>query len=206
MDPLLAEGSSAASWFGPWAWALVFLAAGLALALLEVFVPSGGILGFLAASSIVAAVVMGFTDPHPWVGFVILGTAVVGLPSVVVLALHWWPHTPVGRRMLLGVRRREDVLPDSARQRSLKELVDRVGHAKSKMLPSGAITIDGRTIDAVSEGMPIDIGQRVRVVEVRGNRVVVRPVDDEAPSEEDPDPLARPIDSLGLDPFEDPPA
>ena len=206
MDPLWAESSWAASWFGPWAWAILLLVVGLAVALLEVFIPSGGILSVLSGASIVAAIVVGFGDPRPWVGFAILATAAVGLPTVVVLALRWWPSTPFGRRVLLRVPRGEDVLPDSPRQRSLKELIDRVGYAKSRMLPSGAVTVDGRTIDAVSEGMPIEPGQRVRVIEVHGNRVVVRPVDDEPPSEADPDPLARPIDTVSSDPFEDPPA
>jgi membrane-bound ClpP family serine protease len=69
------------------------------------------------------------------------------------------------------------------------------------MLPSGAVTIDGRTINAVSEGVPIDAGQRVRVIDVHGNRVVVRPVDDASAG---PDSLSRPIEAVGLDPFDDP--
>jgi membrane-bound ClpP family serine protease len=205
MDPLWADSVWTASWFGPWAWAALLLVLGLGLAVLEVFIPSGGILGFLAVSAIIAAVVLGFTDPRPWVGFATLAAAVIGLPGAIVMALRWWPSTPLGRRMLLRVPRGQDVLPDSPRKRGLKDLINRVGHAKSQILPSGAVTIDGRTIDAVSEGMPIEAGQPVRVIEVRGNRVVVRPVDDEIPLETDPDPLARPIDTVGIDPFEEPP-
>jgi hypothetical protein len=74
------------------------------------------------------------------------------------------------------------------------------------MLPAGAIILDGRTVDAVSEGMPIEAGQMVRVVEVRANRVVVRPLDDEIPSASAEDPLRRPIDSVAPDPFHEPPA
>ena len=62
--------------------------------------------------------------------------------------------------------------------------------------------VDDRDYDAVSEGMPIDQGQRVRVVDVRTCRIVVRPVSDEEPEAQEPateDLLSRPIDSLGLD-------
>ena len=204
MDLLWADGLWGASWLAPWAWAILLLVVGLALVVLEVFIPSGGILGFLAACSIIAAVAVGFMDGRPWVGSAILVTAVFGIPLAVILALHWWPRTPLGRRMLLGTPTDDEVLPDRARRRKLKELINQVGVAKSKMLPSGAVTIDGRTIDAVSEGMPIDAGQRVRVIDVHGNRVVVRPVDDEPSSSADADPLSRPIDAVGLDPFEDP--
>ena len=44
------------------------------------------------------------------------------------------------------------------------------------MLPSGAVAFEELTVDAVSEGMAIEAGQKVRVVDVRGNRVVVRPL------------------------------
>jgi membrane-bound serine protease (ClpP class) len=117
-----------------------------------------------------------------------------------------WPQTPIGRRILLRALSSGDVLPDSPKQRMLKELVGQIGVAKSKMLPSGAITIDGRTIDAYSEGMPIEAGQKVMVIEVRGLRVVVQPVEDEAPSRGGDDELSRPIDSVVPDPFGDPPA
>jgi membrane-bound serine protease (ClpP class) len=136
----------------------------------------------------------------------VLSTALVGIPIVVTVALQLWPKTALGRRMLLVVPESDDVLPDSPRQRFVKGLVGRVGLAKTKMLPAGAVTIDGRTIDAVSEGSPIEIGQRVRVLEVRANRVVVRPVTDETPLENAADPLARPIDTITTDPFGEHPA
>jgi membrane-bound serine protease (ClpP class) len=189
----------------PWAWALLLLVVGLGLAVMEVFIPSGGILSFLAICSLVAAITLGFIDGRPWVGFSVLTMAVFGLPGAVILALHFWPKTPLGRRMLLRVPSDSEVLPDGPRQRKLKELVGRVGVAKSKMLPSGLVMVDGRKFDAISEGMPIDVGVRVRVLEVHGNRVVVRPVDEDSAAEEESDPFSRPIDSLGGDPFEEPP-
>ena len=63
----------------------------------------------------------------------------------------------------------EDVLPDDPEKERLKGLIGRTGRAKSKMLLSGVITIDGRTVDAVSESMPVEVGQTVRVVQVRGH-------------------------------------
>jgi len=189
----------------PWAWAILLLGFGMGLAVLEVFFPSGGILAFLTVCSVAGSVWMGFRSGAA-AGFGVLATAVIGLPVIVILALRWWPETAMGRRILLKVLTSEDVLPHSPKQESLKSLVGQVGQAKSKMLPSGAVSIDGRTIDAVSEGMPVEPGQHVRVVEVRGNRVMVRLIDDESPSETDANPLSRPIDSLGLDPFDEEPS
>ncbi len=188
-----------------WVWAVVLLTLGLGLAVLEVFIPSGGILGFLACCSVVAGIIVGFQDERLWVGPAILGAAAVGMPTVVILAFKWLPKTAIGRRVLLIGPKSEETLPEDPRMDKLKGLVGQVARAKCKMRPAGAITIDRRTIDAVSEGMPIEAGQMVRVIEVSANRVVVRPVDDEIPSDSAEDPLRRPIDSVTPDPFQQPP-
>ncbi len=189
----------------PWVWAVVLILVGLSLAAMELFIPSGGVLAFLAVSALGGAVVLGFMQSNA-AGLAMLVTVMVGLPITAIVLFRVWPHTPIGRRVLLGVRRGEDVLPDNPKHRRLKELVGRIGVAKSQMLPSGAITIDGRTIDAYSDGMPIDAGQRVEVIEVHGAQVVVQPVEDGTPPSEGDDGLTRPIDSVVPDPFGDSPA
>ncbi len=182
----------------PWIWAVLLLAAGTGLAVLEMFFPSAGMLGFLSAVAVLAAIVIGFQQ-GPITGLLILVGALVGLPTVVVLGFKYWPKTAMGRRILLSAPTSEDVLPDDPEKDRLKELVGRTGRAKSKMLLSGVVVVDGRTADAVSESMPIEPGQSVRVVGVRGHGLVVRPVDEPAIP---PDPLKRTYD----DPFEPPPA
>lgn len=203
-----AEAERMTDMMEPWVWAVLLLAAGLSLAVVEIFIPSGGLIGFFSFCTIVASIIVAFRQGS-MLGLGMLAAALAGLPIVIVVALQWWPKTPLGRRMLLKVQDEEDLLPDSPRLRYLKSLIGRVGKATTKMLPSGAVLIDGRNIDAVSEGMAIEAGQRVRVIEVRANRVVVRTVNDEAPSEDAKDPLARPIDTIipdVRDPFGDQPA
>ena len=87
-----------------------------------------------------------------------------------------------------------------------RELVGKIGIARSKMLPSGAVEIEGHMIDAVSQGQAIEPGQYVVVLEVRSNRVVVRPAeDDEQRGGRNPDDLlSRPIDELGFESLDDP--
>ena len=190
--------------FDPLIWAAILLLIGLSLVVLEVFVPSGGVIGFLSVVSVLSAVALAFYR-GPGYGLSFLGAAVIAVPIVLATALRWWPDTPMGRRVLLEAPTSEEVLPESDQRRSLKMLVGRIGEAKSLMLPSGSVLIDGRMVDALSEGVAIEKGQWVQVVEVRGTRVVVRPTD-QAPAPPAPadETLAQPIESLGLDPFEDP--
>jgi membrane-bound ClpP family serine protease len=182
-------------------WAILLFALGMGLACLEVFFPSAGILGFLSACSIVAAIVVGFQG-GTGVGMAFFVAAVIGMPLLVIAAFRVWPRTAMGRRVMLMGPTSDDVLPDEVERQYLKSLIDKTGTAKCVMMPGGVVAIDGRSVEAVSEGVPVESGQRVRVIAIRGNRVVVRLLEDETPSASAADPLQRPIDSVSPDPFE----
>ncbi len=193
---------------GPLAWAFILLAAGLTIICLEFVIPSGGVLGFLAFCSLVGSIIMGFLAGPKW-GAMMMGINVLCVPAVLALAVKVWPYTPLGRKMLIQLPGSDkDVLVPE--DEALRKLTGMKGVAKSKMLPSGAIVVGGRTYDAVSEGMPIDEGQVIAVVSVKMNQTVVRPsagpIDDPSPeADEDRDPrLDDPLEKFGLDPFDDP--
>jgi membrane-bound ClpP family serine protease len=183
-----------------WIWAFVLFVLGIGLAVMEVFFPSAGILAFLSAAALIASIVMGFQQ-GPWTGIAVVAAIVGGLPTVLILGFRYWPKTRMGQLILLTPPASGDILPQDPEKEFLKGLIGRTGRAKTKMLLSGIVVVDGRPMDAVSEGMPIEVGQTVRIVQVKGNRVVVRVVEEE-PASTPPDPLQRTYD----DPFELPPA
>jgi membrane-bound ClpP family serine protease len=188
----------------PLVWSVLLLFIGLALVCVEVFIPSGGILGFLSIASLMSGIILAFYHRGPEVGFLFLVATGVAVPTALVLAFRYWPKTPMGRRLLLGVPSGEEVRPDSPKRQQLRQLVGKIGVAKSLMMPSGAVLIDGATIDALSEGMSIEPGQRIQVIEVRGTRVLVRTVDAGKSPQSSDDVLSQPIESLGLDSLDDP--
>ena len=183
-----------------WVWAILLLFLGFCLGIMEVFFTSAGLFAFLSLASIVAAIFLAFQQ-GPTVGFAVLIAAMAGLPTTIVLAFKYWPKTSFGRRVLLSAPTSEDVLPEDRGKELLKSLVGKVAKAKSKLLPSGVVIVEGRSFEAVSEGMPIEVGEEVRIVQVRGKRVVVRPIELDAPSATADDPMRRPIDSILEDPF-----
>lgn len=187
----------------PLAWAIALLAFGMLIVIVEMFLPSGGVLAVIATSAVVASIVMAFRhSSEAGVGF--MAVAVLGTPLLLALGFKLWPRTPLGKRILLDVPTGDDVLPDPDLRKQLRELVGRIGAAKSLMLPGGPVVVDGATYDALSEGTAVQPGQRVKVIEVRGTRIVVRPTDEDLPPESlDPnDPLNVTIDKLGLEPFD----
>ncbi len=186
-------------------WAGILIIVAIGLLALELVVPSGGVLSALAFLALVGSVVAAFTGGFV-PGMIVLVANVVLVPMLIVAAVKWWPYTPIGRMVVLHVPDSEDdVLPDTPAFRELRELVGRRGVAKTKMLPSGAVVIDGRTYDAVSDGVAIEHGQPIRVKAIRTNRIIVTPVAANAPVlSAGTDMLDRPAEEFGLGSLEDP--
>src|SRR5438105_13997716 len=155
----------------PVVWAIALLLLGLVFLVLEFFIPSGGALAVMCALSFLAAIIVGFMA-GPWTGAAMVLAICVIVPSSVGAAIRWWPDTPIGKLMLIQRPRSSDeVLPETVAYRGLKDLVGRRGQSKGLMVPSGSVLIDGKTNDAVSEGMTIEPHQSVIVVSVSTQRL-----------------------------------
>jgi membrane-bound serine protease (ClpP class) len=172
------------------AWGLLALA--FFLVLLELVVPSGGILGVCAGAAMLAAVVIGFLHSFT-LGAAMLMIAGFGVPLVIWLGLKLWPNTPIGRRML-------NIDPEvEAARRKLEEenrnrWLGKVGVAKINLLPNGIIEIDEQSLDAISLGGAIDRGTHVEVVNVIAGKIHVRPTQRPLTPREPPNPPNQPAD------------
>lgn len=156
-------------------WVISLLLLGLGVMALEVFVPSGGILGFVSIAALVAGVATAFLEQGAAAGMASLAVVVLAVPAVLAMAFRWFPETPLGRRVLPPAPESADVLPDLERRRHVRELVGHTGRAVSELLPWGRVEIDGETVDAMSEGGPIEAEAAIEAVGVQGTALVVRP-------------------------------
>lgn len=186
----------------PIAWSILLTIAGCALLVLEVLLPSGGLLSVLSAGSFIAGILIAFRTGGATTGFTFITVVLIAGPLAMTLAFKYLPNTAIGKALLGEVPRKEDVEPDDPR----RDLLGQIGVARTKMLPSGAVEIDGQMIDAVTRGQSIEPGQNVQVIEVRGNRVVVRlaPQDVHPGTQGAGDLLNRSIEDLGIDSIDDP--
>ncbi len=146
------------------------LISGILLICAEVFVP-GGILGTLGAIALIGAIVTSFAAERlrPYAFPISIAIALL-LVGALVLFIKYFPKSRMGKQMTLA----NDAADFTAAQQGLVELVGKDGETKSDLRPAGFALIDGQRIDVVSEGGMISKGERIRVVEVEGNRVVVQ--------------------------------
>ena len=151
----------------------LLLLAAIVLLVLELFVPSAGVLGILSGLGFVSAIVLAFLNGGLSMGTLFTAVTAIVVPVVVNYALKLWPKTVLGRLMLIEPTSAEQAVPEGHRQR--QQWIGYRGIAVTSMFPSGAILLADRTIDAISDGMPIEKGTEVEVVAVRGVHLIVRP-------------------------------
>jgi len=164
----------------PLLWVIALLAVGLAVMVLEVFVPSGGVLGFVSVVALLAAIATAFLELGPVAGMTVLAITVISVPTVLGLAFRWFPETPLGRRVLPAPPDVAEMLPDAPHRRRTRDLIGQRGRAASDLLPWGRVAVAGDAWEAVSDSGPISSGVAVVVVGVQGRDLVVRPAEESA--------------------------
>jgi membrane-bound serine protease (ClpP class) len=149
------------------------LAVGLAAA--DLLLPSGGALALTSLLSAVASVYIAFRSGHT-AGAMMLMLILVAIPVFLVAALRVWPHTPIGRMIILRTpAEREASVHAAAEAEPLLQLVGQVGITQNSLLPSGHVRIDHHNYNALCDCGVIEAGQIVEVVAIRQRNLVVVP-------------------------------
>ncbi len=146
--------------------AIALLLIGLVLMFFEVLLP-GMVLGACAILSLIASVALAYANTD--YGTVFLIITLVSLVVFTIGFVCWFPNSYMGRK-LTSTTAVGDLGID------LSGLNNQTGTAYTDLRPSGKATIGDQRIDVVTEGTMIDKDTPVRVVDVEGNRVVVREI------------------------------
>ena len=166
---------------------LILLLVGIALLTVEIFViPGFGAAGISGIVMMAAALVLSQQDfivPElPWERTILLrnlsGVGIAFFGSFVLFGLLMLivPRTRIFNRLVLGPAdpgRNPAASPTVATEEH-ENLVGESGEALSGLHPAGTARIAGRRMSVQTRGEFLTAGARVRVIEARGNRIVVR--------------------------------
>ena len=174
---------------------LLFIAGAVLLAV-EIFViPGFGFVGIAGIVAMGAALVMSLVELNLPFGVAFdLGyfqeaatLAAVRLAVVmIVIVVGMWafskylPATHLGRRIILQSENAAVAGYVGTSDTKYTDLIGQVGRAVGTLRPAGIAEFGSRRVDVVSEGSYVEAGSAVRVLQVDGNRVVVRKVDPES--------------------------
>ena len=182
--------------------AVVLLVLGLALIICEVFIPSAGLIAAFATLCLAGSIACAWSAwwyKSPASFMIYLVSLLILIPSALSGAFYVLPRTAFGRQVLLEGPDLKDVTPYQDEQRQLQGLVGRIGKTQTLLNPGGLVIVDGTRQHCESEGLMLEAGTPVEIVAVKGNRLVVRPVEQSVePGPAGPN-VARADDQQSLD-------
>lgn len=153
---------------------ILLLGLGIVLIIAEVLFPSFGVLSLLATVSIVGAVALAFRiDASTGITFLIVTGLLV--PAALMLGFKLFPKSPIGKHFVASGTTSTGQATTDPRDLAL---AGAEGVTETVCRPAGIARFDARRVDVVSRGEIIERGTPVRVLEVKGNRVVVAAVSD----------------------------
>jgi membrane-bound ClpP family serine protease len=169
--------------------AFLLFVLGLLLIGLEIFVIPGfgvtGISGILLVLGSIGLVAYGHwpRSNEEWVGYGhALGPFTISILGAIVMAFvlaRYLPHIPYINRLILKPRDEigevGDELADSIHP-EMAALLGAIGVAATPLRPAGKVQFGDAFVDVVAEGSYVVPGTRVQVVEIEGNRIVVKEV------------------------------
>jgi len=160
-------GSYIAGYSGSETW--ILFAIGLLLLVLELFIPSFGILGVLGTASLIAAVIRAAYDTSDAV--LSLGIAFVSAAIFVGFVAYALCKRGIWNRFILN----DQLTSDESYMENLQreQLIGLEGKSLTPLRPSGTVLIEGRHIDVVTQGGYIERDRMIRVIRIDGSRVIV---------------------------------
>jgi membrane-bound ClpP family serine protease len=158
--------------------AILLLLVALAFVVMEVFIPSGGMIAILALVAGVASVwcaKRAWWDSNPIAWWSYVAALLFLIPSALGGAFYVFPRTSLGRKFLLEGPSLDEVTAYIDEEVRLKQLVGRHGKTLTLMNPGGLVLVEGERMHCESEGMVLlEPDEDVVVAAVKGNRLVVR--------------------------------
>ena len=150
---------------------VILLVIGLLLLIAEMFIP-GGIVGAIGGILLVIAVGTAFSN-NPTEAAILAVILTVGIFVGFSIWLKIFPKLPWVKKLTLDENLSEDWHGCDPEQETL---MGEEGVALTDLVPSGFANLQNKRIDVTTTGDFINKGDKVRVVEVEGNRIAVEKI------------------------------
>jgi membrane-bound serine protease (ClpP class) len=180
---------------------VILFVTGVLCLIVELFVlPGFGVAGVMGVGLLALSLVMATLDfvyPADAVQWTRLGDSLLMIVAALLvgglgigLLINYMGSIPALNRLTLAPPRWDDPAPVAKKDahttapalmvtegRAAGIKVGDAGLTESVLRPAGRARIGGRSVDVVADGKYIEPGQPIKVVEVRGNRLIVVPLD-----------------------------
>ncbi|MFN7892734.1 MAG: hypothetical protein ACK5OC_20740 [Pirellula sp.] len=155
------------------AYALGLFALALVIFVIDIMIPSGGVLIGVTGLLILGSVYCAFLHSVTTGIWMVIATC-LSMPLMFWMFLVMWPRTPMGKRLIVEPTPADEfVWSDAGESGTATTLLNAIGLTLGEMLPSGLVQIGDKTYEAFSETGPIEKGVQVKVKRLDVGRLVV---------------------------------
>lgn len=154
---------------------IVLFVAGAVLIVIEIWTPGMGVFGLGGILCILASFFL--TLGGDLTALNLMAVSLVMAVVIFLIIVKRLPSSRLWARLVL--QDAETTKAGYVSSETYDAYLGRTGVALTLLRPAGVIDIDGAHLDVVSEAQYVPAGTKVKVVSVSGNRVVVRPVQDQ---------------------------
>ncbi|MBU2648879.1 NfeD family protein [bacterium] len=153
----------------PLVFPIILQLVGIVIVMVEIIVPSGGLLALLAAAAFGYSLYSVFTSASMAMGLGFVLADVIMIPIIVIIGFKALAKSPVTLRKILSSEQGVSV-----QQKSLRRYLGMEGVAITDLRPSGIAIIAKERLDVVTEGKYLAKDAPLIVVSVTGNQIIVR--------------------------------
>lgn len=144
---------------------IVLFVVGLLAVFAEILIP-GMIIGICGTLCVAGSIYFAYQTGEKALGNVLLVISILSIPLFVIL---WYRMTS----RVFAITASEEGFSASG---GFEDLLGKEGVAVTPLRPSGIAQIGARRVDVLSMGEMVSQSTRIKVIEVKGNRVVVKPI------------------------------
>ena len=149
---------------------------GLIAIIIELFVPAGGVIGFIGIGLIVSSIISAYTRFGIIIGTVFLLVGIIFLPILFGISFKIFPHTFAGKIFILKDSQKKEKGFVSHDEAKYNIILNKEGTALTPLRPIGLARIDNNKFNVTTTGEFINKNVKIRVIKVEGNKIVVRKV------------------------------
>jgi len=153
---------------------IILFVIGLLLLLAEIFfIPGFGLAGIGGIAAILTSIFLTFGNivQATYSILIALGVSIIGL----LLLIKYIPSTRTWRKFVLSTEQKKE-LGYTVGTKDLTRLNGKEGIAITPLRPSGIVEVNGKKLNALTQGEYVDSNTRIKIISVEGNKIVVEAV------------------------------
>ena len=149
---------------------ILCLVIGLALVVIEMFIPGFGFVGFSGILLLAGSVIFTWINYGAMIGSLMMIAVLILVVICLLISLRSASKGKLSRSRLF--MKEGDTVGEAVKAEAPLNVGD-IGKAETMLRPAGIVLFGDRRVSVVSEGQYIDKGKSVRVCQVEGARIVV---------------------------------